>query len=58
MKKSGDVSRRRRVKDPARQRHYAWFRSVRFARRMFQGPGRGVTVMCFEFHGSAQPLAE
>jgi hypothetical protein len=32
--KTGDVSRRRRVADPARQRWYALHRCARFARRM------------------------
>jgi hypothetical protein len=32
--KVGDVSRRRRLADPARQRWYAHYRAVRFARRM------------------------
>jgi hypothetical protein len=33
----GDVSRRRRLSDPARMRWYAHHRSVRFSRRMLQG---------------------
>ena len=33
----GDVSRNRRRSDPARQRWYAYHRSVRFARRMRSG---------------------
>jgi hypothetical protein len=32
--KSGDISRARRLADPARQRWYARYRAVRFARRM------------------------
>ena len=32
--KTGDVSRQRRLADPARQRWYARHRCVRFARRM------------------------
>jgi hypothetical protein len=32
--KIGDVSRRRRLADPARMRWYAYHRSVRFSRRM------------------------
>jgi hypothetical protein len=32
----GDVSRRRRLADPARMRWYAYHRSVRFSRRMMQ----------------------
>jgi hypothetical protein len=32
----GDVSRRRRLADPARMRWYAHYRSVRFSRRMMQ----------------------
>jgi hypothetical protein len=32
--KIGDVSRRRRFTDPARQRWYAHYRAVRFARRL------------------------
>ena len=34
--KIGDVSRRRRLADPARQRWYAHYRAVRFARRMLR----------------------
>ena len=34
--KIGDVSRRRRLADPARRRWYAQYRAVRFARRMLQ----------------------
>ncbi len=36
--KVGDVSRRRRLADPARQAWYAYRRSVRFALRMRQLP--------------------
>jgi hypothetical protein len=36
--KIGDVSRRRRFADPARQRWYAQYRCLRFSRRMMQGP--------------------
>ena len=32
--KIGDVSRRRRLSDPARMRWYAHYRAVRFSRRM------------------------
>jgi hypothetical protein len=32
--KRGDVSRKRRFRDTARKRWYAWYRSLRFARRM------------------------
>ena len=32
--KIGDVSRRRRLSDPARRRWYAYHRAVRFALRM------------------------
>jgi hypothetical protein len=42
--KIGDVSRRRRFADPARQRWYALYRCVRFSRRMM--------------HGGAAPAAE
>jgi hypothetical protein len=35
--KIGDVSRRRRFADPARQRWYAQYRCLRFSRRMMQG---------------------
>jgi len=35
--KIGDVSRRRRFADPARQRWYALYRCVRFSRRMIGG---------------------
>jgi hypothetical protein len=34
--KVGDVSRRRRLADPARRRWYAYHRAVRFARRMLR----------------------
>jgi hypothetical protein len=36
--KIGDVSRYRRFADPIRQRWYAYYRAVRFAQRMTQGP--------------------
>lgn len=45
--KIGDVSRRRRLADPARMRWYAHHRAVRFSRRML---GRD----CL---GGAHPLA-
>jgi hypothetical protein len=35
--KLGDVSRRRRLADPARMRWYAYHRCVRFSRRMLAG---------------------
>lgn len=35
--KIGDVSRRRRFADPARQRWYAHYRCLRFSRRMMRG---------------------
>jgi hypothetical protein len=37
--KIGDVSRRRRLADPARVRWYAHHRAVRFARRMARAAG-------------------
>jgi hypothetical protein len=38
--KIGDVSRPRRLADPARRRWYARYRALRFARRMAgDGPG-------------------
>lgn len=38
--KIGDVSRRRRLADPARLRWYAYHRAVRFSRRMLQPEGK------------------
>jgi hypothetical protein len=44
--KIGDVSRRRRFADLARMRWYAYYRALRFSRRMLGGglPGRGSEV--------------
>jgi hypothetical protein len=46
--KIGDVSRHRRISDPARRRWYAHHRAVRFARRMrpgvVGGAGAGPTL--------------
>jgi hypothetical protein len=37
--RTGDISRRRRLADTARQHWYAYHRSVRFAARMWRGLG-------------------
>jgi hypothetical protein len=44
--KTGDVSRRRRLADPARMRWYAHYRAVRFSRRMLRSGQRGDAGLC------------
>jgi hypothetical protein len=43
--KTGDVSRRRRLADPARMRWYAHHRCVRFSRRMLGGRGPATSAI-------------